>query len=191
MRRHRPRRPARRQTPRRLHHRRHPHTPDSATLRTHLAHTLPDYMLPTTYITLDALPLTPNGKLDRNALPAPHYTPTPQGRAPRTPQEETLCRLFADTLRLDHVTIDDDFFTLGGDSIRSLQLITQARTTGLTLTVRDIFDHKTVAALAQIHTETDTGKGVDVAGGAELAAEGALTGLSQDEIERLQAEWGA
>ncbi|MFE9820224.1 non-ribosomal peptide synthase/polyketide synthase, partial [Streptomyces sp. NPDC005773] len=111
-----------------------------------------------TYVSLDALPLTPNGKLDRNALPTPHYTATPQGRAPRTPQEETLCRLFANTLDLDHVTIDDDFFTLGGDSIRSLQLITQARTTGLTLTVRDIFDHKTVAALAQLHTNTDTGE---------------------------------
>ena len=71
---------------------------DPATLRAHLGQSLPDYMVPATIVLLDALPLTPNGKLDRKALPAPDLTATTTWRAPRTPQEEILCSLFAETL---------------------------------------------------------------------------------------------
>jgi amino acid adenylation domain-containing protein len=126
--------------------------PDGPELRTYLAARLPEYMIPAAFITLPALPLTTNGKLDRRALPAPTFT-TGTGRKPRNPREEILCTLFAEALDVDQVSIDDNFFNLGGDSITSIQLAARARTAGLTLTPRDIFLHKTVAALAQTTTQ--------------------------------------
>jgi aryl carrier-like protein len=69
-------------------------------------------------------------------------------RAPRTPQEDILCGLFAEVLGLDRVGIDDNFFALGGDSIMSIQLVSRARKAGLVITPRAVFQHQTVAALA-------------------------------------------
>ena len=108
-------------------------------------------MVPAAIVVLDRLPLTPNGKLDRRALPAPELTP-PTVRAPRTPQEELLCGLFAEVLGLERVGIDDNFFELGGDSIMSIQLVSRARKAGLAITPRAVFQHPTVAALAGIAT---------------------------------------
>ena len=120
---------------------------DAASLRTHVAASLPDYMVPAAFVLLERLPLTPNGKLDRRALPAPDLTPATV-RAPRTPPEETLCGLFAEVLGLERVGIDDNFFALGGDSIMSIQLVSRARKAGLVITPRAVFQHQTVAALA-------------------------------------------
>ncbi len=107
-------------------------------------------MVPSALVVLDRLPLTPNGKLDRRALPAPEVAPQQAQRAPRTPQEEILCGLFAELLRLDRVGIDDNFFELGGDSIVSIQLVSRARRAGLSITPRAVFQHQTVAALAAL-----------------------------------------
>src|SRR5205085_11700060 len=82
---------------------------DAATLRSHLAANLPDYMVPSAFVFLDALPLTANGKLDRRALPTPDLTPAVV-RQPRNARELVLCSLFAEVLRLDRVGIDDSFF---------------------------------------------------------------------------------
>ena len=122
--------------------------PDAASLRGHLAARLPDYMVPSAFVMLDRLPLTPNGKLDRRALPAPEAPVAAMRRLPRTPQEEVLCGLFAETLGLAAVGIDDNFFELGGDSIMSIQLVSRARKAGLLITPRAVFQHQTVATLA-------------------------------------------
>jgi amino acid adenylation domain-containing protein/non-ribosomal peptide synthase protein (TIGR01720 family) len=122
--------------------------PEPAELRCHLDASLPDYMVPTAFVVLKTLPLLPNGKLDRKALPAPQITASPHGRTPRNPEETLLCDLYAHILGLPRVSIDDNFFHLGGDSITSIQLVSRARQAGLRLTPRDVFEHKTPAALA-------------------------------------------
>src|SRR5437660_3644400 len=124
---------------------------DAASLRAHVAASLPDFMVPSAFVLLERLPLTPNGKLDRRALPAPDLTPATV-RAPRTPQEELLCGLFAEVLGVERVGIDDNFFALGGDSIVSIQLVSRARKAGLVITPRAVFQHQTVAGLASVAT---------------------------------------
>ncbi|MHA6757718.1 non-ribosomal peptide synthase/polyketide synthase [Streptacidiphilus sp. PAMC 29251] len=119
-------------------------------LRSHAAQWLPDYMVPSALVPLDRLPVTPSGKLDAAALPAPDYAALSSGRVPRDAREELLCALYAEALGLQAVSIDDDFFALGGDSIVAIQLLIAARRAGLRLSARDVFRHRTVAALAQV-----------------------------------------
>ncbi|KOG33449.1 non-ribosomal peptide synthetase [Streptomyces resistomycificus] len=121
--------------------------PHTDALRAHLTGRLPDYMVPSAVVRLDRLPLTPNGKLDRAALPVPSVQSG--SRAPRTPREEALCGLFADVLGLPAIGLDDSFFGLGGHSLLALRLIGRIRDTlGADLTLRDLFEAPTPAALA-------------------------------------------
>ncbi|GLZ35227.1 hypothetical protein Lesp02_74140 [Lentzea sp. NBRC 105346] len=128
-------------------------TVDTEVVRETLARTLPDYMVPKAFVTLDALPLTVNGKLDRDALPEPTRKVTQQASA--DPVVEALQTLFAEVIGLDGAGADDDFFTLGGDSIIAIQLVNRARRQGLKITPRDVFVHRTPAALAALGQTTE------------------------------------
>nr|WP_231390333.1 non-ribosomal peptide synthetase [Nocardia sp. CNY236] len=124
---------------------------DTHTLRTAVSGRLPSYMVPTLVIALPELPVTVNGKLDRKALPEPVFE-THTYRPPSTPIEEIIAAVFTDVLGVTRVGVDDHFFTLGGDSILSIQLVSQARLRGVIFTPRDVFERSTVAALAEIAT---------------------------------------
>ncbi|MFB9547501.1 phosphopantetheine-binding protein, partial [Micromonospora sagamiensis] len=123
-------------------------TVDVAALRQDLGAQLPDYMVPTAYVVMDALPITANGKLDRNALPAPERQTTTAQDTPRTARQDVLCRLFADVLGLPDVGTNDNFFDLGGHSLLATRLVNRIRTTlGVEVGVRQLFENPTVAAL--------------------------------------------
>jgi amino acid adenylation domain-containing protein/non-ribosomal peptide synthase protein (TIGR01720 family) len=123
-------------------------------LREYVTQRLPEYMVPAALVVLDRLPLTVNGKLDVKALPVPDLSSPTPSRAPQSPQEQVLCELFAEVLGLDRVGADDDFFTLGGDSIISIQLVSRARKAGLVIRPRDVFERRSVAALAAVAKNT-------------------------------------
>ncbi|MCX4985262.1 non-ribosomal peptide synthetase [Streptomyces sp. NBC_00572] len=126
--------------------------PASEALHAALTEALPAAMVPGAVVVLAELPLTPSGKLDQNALPAPEIAPRAAGRAPRDDRERALCEIFGDVLGGRRTSVDDDFFMLGGDSLSSITVATRARERGLTLSPRDVFEHRTPAALAAAAT---------------------------------------
>ncbi|MDX3381008.1 non-ribosomal peptide synthase/polyketide synthase [Streptomyces niveiscabiei] len=134
-----------------------PATVPAALLLAHLRDRLPDFMVPSAVLALDALPLTPNGKLDRAALPAP--APEATGRAPRSAREQLLCDLFTEVLGVDRVGPDDDFFALGGHSLLATRLISRIRATlGVEPELRTLFEAPTPAALAARLGDADTAR---------------------------------
>ncbi|MFO7165694.1 MAG: amino acid adenylation domain-containing protein, partial [Mycolicibacterium hassiacum] len=122
---------------------------DPATVRAELAERLPGYMVPAAIMAIDALPLTVNGKLDKQALPAPDYLDGARYRAPGTPVEQVLAGIYAHTLGLDRIGVDDSFFDLGGDSLSATRVVNEVNTTlDADITVRMLFETPTVAGLA-------------------------------------------
>ncbi|MDX2090384.1 MAG: amino acid adenylation domain-containing protein, partial [Kofleriaceae bacterium] len=124
---------------------------DVATCKAALATTLPDYMVPTVFVVLDALPLTPNQKVDRKALPAPDASQSQRAYvAPRTEVEVLLAQVWRELLGLERVGIDDSFFELGGHSLLAMRLVSRVRAAlGTELPVRAVFESPTLAAQAE------------------------------------------
>ncbi|CAM5621415.1 Carrier domain-containing protein OS=Streptomyces fumanus OX=67302 GN=GCM10018772_35720 PE=4 SV=1 [Streptomyces fumanus] len=150
-------------------------------MREHAAGLLPEYMVPSVIVPLAALPLTVNGKVDRKALPAPETTAHSEGRAPATGAEETLCALFAEVLGLAEVGVEDSFFELGGDSIMSMLLVSNARRAGLVISSRQVFEQRTPAGLATVATTTDGARpGTGLPGTGEIP----LTPVMRELLER-------
>ncbi|MFE4504192.1 condensation domain-containing protein, partial [Rhodococcus sp. NPDC056743] len=116
-----------------------------------VAERVPSQMVPAVVVVVDGLPVTPNGKLDRDALPTPNFEDRPGTFiAPATEMESALAGLFAEVLGLESVGAGDSFFSLGGDSIVAIQLVSRAKAAGIVLSARDVFEHKTVAGLAEV-----------------------------------------
>ncbi|HYR11304.1 MAG TPA: amino acid adenylation domain-containing protein, partial [Longimicrobium sp.] len=123
---------------------------DAEALRASLRATLPEYMLPSAFVTVDRLPLTPNGKLDVRALPVPELaTAEALYVAPRTVVEEALAAIWAEVLRVDRVGATDDFFALGGHSLLIMRLTARVQATfGLELSIRTVFSQPTLEGMA-------------------------------------------
>ncbi|MEW1639476.1 phosphopantetheine-binding protein, partial [Streptomyces sp. NPDC093801] len=120
-------------------------------VRLWLRERLPDHMVPAFVVPMERLPLTPNGKIDKRALPVPRPVTAAGGRSPRTPLEETVLGLFTEVLAVTgRLSIDDDFFDHGGHSLLAARLTHRLGTAlDVSLTLRDVFQYPTPAALAQ------------------------------------------
>ena len=124
--------------------------PTTAELKTWLGERLPEYMVPTFLVVLDALPRLPNGKVDRGALPAPEVDAERAYVAPRTPAEDAVCRIWAEVLGVARVGAEDDFFELGGHSLRATQVVARVRQAfGAELAPFAVFELRTPAELAR------------------------------------------
>jgi acyl carrier protein len=119
-------------------------------VRDHLRATLPDHMVPSAFVTLEALPLSPNGKVDRAGLPDARGERESAFVAPRTPAETVIAGVWAEVLGLARVGVHEDFFELGGHSLLATQVVTRLRALfDVEVPLRAIFESPTVAALAE------------------------------------------
>ncbi|MEU1166117.1 condensation domain-containing protein, partial [Streptomyces sp. NPDC005921] len=159
---------------------------DGEDVRVFAAIRLPEFMVPSVVVVLDAFPLTVNGKIDRAALPVPEAALS-AGRAAATPAEEAFCALFAEVLGLEEVGVGDSFFALGGDSITAMLLVSRSRREGLIVGARQVHELRTPAQLAAVATPLD-----DVADGARPAesavGEVPLTPVMHELLDRVGAE---
>ncbi len=141
------------------------YTLSSGDLRSYLKETLPDYMVPASFVMLEQLPLTANGKVDRRALPAPQYSRTDLARdyaGPRTLSEELLANIWLALLGVEEIGIDDNFFELGGHSLLATQLMSRVREAfGVEVSLRELFEGPTIRELgAGIEQALGEGAGV-------------------------------
>jgi amino acid adenylation domain-containing protein/FkbM family methyltransferase/non-ribosomal peptide synthase protein (TIGR01720 family) len=124
------------------------HVLDESELREHLRSRLPEYMVPSVYMALPMLPLGPSGKLDRRALPEPDAPVTSGAPEPQTESERTMAAIWADVLGRESIGRAENFFDIGGDSIRAIQVAARARKAGLPVTPALLLEHQTIAELS-------------------------------------------
>jgi non-ribosomal peptide synthase protein (TIGR01720 family) len=128
--------------------------PSQQELRAYLKNKLPEYMIPSEFVILDALPLTPNGKIDRMAI---QQMEIPDERLndrnfvhPRTESEEILAKIWMDLMGVSEMSVHDNFFEVGGDSLISIRIIARANQVGFNLTPQMLFEHPTIAEMASL-----------------------------------------
>lgn len=127
---------------------------DEKALRAYLASKLPSYMVPNYFVRLDEMPVTASGKTDRKRLPAPETNIHAKGyEAPKTKLEKKLCRLLAELLETDRVGAEDDFFDIGGDSLKAIEYAAAAHGMGIDFSLKSLFECRTVRALCACITE--------------------------------------
>jgi non-ribosomal peptide synthetase component F/acyl carrier protein len=159
-------------------------TPDEITAW--IATRLPEYMVPSAVMIIDALPMTPNGKIDRRALPDPQVAaPTDGYVAPRTQTETVLAAIWVDVLKKERVGVNESFMTLGGHSLLAIRVLGKlSRQFGVRLPLRSLFDTPTIAELAQVvDAEVDAVRQRELA-----AALASMEGLSDDDVQRLMTD---
>lgn len=127
------------------------HGLDISELRLHVKARVPNYMVPAAFVVMEALPLTPNGKVDRNALPSPNFTDMEEEYVPpRTPTEKKLADIWSQVLGIELVSVHDNYFSLGGDSILSTQITSKVRQLGLEMKPKYLFQYQSIAELAPV-----------------------------------------
>jgi len=154
------------------------HTADKNNLRKFLKERLPAYMVPPAILTLPALPLSSNGKVDRNALPLPETGSQEREEtfvAPRDAREQQLAQVWSEVLRVNPISIHDNFFDLGGHSLLIMQVLSRLRERfGFQMTVREVFERPTIAEIAELlNSDGHGGSG---------NAEDAIIPLSRDSV---------
>ncbi|KAK3816004.1 MAG: Non-ribosomal peptide synthetase module [Benniella sp.] len=168
-----------------------PHDDLLSTLRSHLTSCLPEYMIPAAIVRLDSLPLNSNGKLDRKALPVPDSDAYSRldYEAPQGENEIAVARIWADLLKLDRVSRNDNFFALGGHSLLAVRMIEHLRRIGLTLTIRALFKTPTLSALVQsldVHISCDAPANLIIPDATTITPEMLpLISLSQTDIDHI------
>lgn len=125
--------------------------PSASDLRTHLGQTLPDYMVPSAFVKMDALPRTPNGKLDKRSLPEPDFSAAKSNKStePRNAEERKMADIWAEVLRLKTVGIDDNLFELGADSLHVFQIVARANKAGMKVTPKLVLQQRTIRAILE------------------------------------------
>lgn len=121
---------------------------DESALRKYISEKLPKYMVPNYFLHLEKLPMTSSGKIDRKNLPSPDFVAhTAEYVSPRNDEERILCGLIGEILHYEKVGIQDDFFELGGDSLKAIEFVTRAHGEGIYFALQNVFDYSTVEAL--------------------------------------------
>ncbi|MES5397628.1 surfactin non-ribosomal peptide synthetase SrfAA [Bacillus amyloliquefaciens] len=138
-----------------------PQQADIEALKAALKDTLPDYMVPAFWVEMDELPVTANGKIDKKALPEPDIEAGSAAyKAPETEMETLLSDIWQEVLGLDQIGVSDNFFTLGGDSIKGIQMASRLNQYGYKLEMKDLFQHPTIEELVS-YVERTEGKQAD------------------------------
>jgi amino acid adenylation domain-containing protein len=155
---------------------------DDEAVRAWARERLPEYLVPSVIVPLDRFPLTANGKIDRKNLPAPpEAQATVSYVAPRTETERILAEVWQDLLGAERIGVDDNFFSLGGESIKAIQVIARTKKRGVLLRPKQLFQHQTIRELAEVAEVEDA----EAAATAYRTGDGTL--LSQELLDRLRA----
>ncbi|MFF1506929.1 amino acid adenylation domain-containing protein [Streptomyces sp. NPDC058326] len=166
--------------------------PDDAELKRQLSARLPQHMVPASFVRMESFPLTHNGKVNRRELPAPTAAVL-TGRAAATATERALVTLWREALGREDVPVDLGFFTLGGNSIAVIRMVSAARRAGIEMTPRMVFAHQTIEALAKAVDEGEaspaSSSATTAAAGRTRTGEPAVTPGQHHMLDVLESAW--